>query len=92
MRRAETIKRTVRNNALWNRYVSTLKKYGEHARKMTKESIYEEVGAPFFLLPNTVQRIISKMLKDKTRIDQIKDDEELNYIFSEMDKMQRDRV
>lgn len=74
------------------RYVSVLKKYGEHARKMTKESLYEEAGSPFFLKSNSVTRIISKMMRDKNRVEEIQRDDELSYLLSDLEEIHKEKM
>lgn len=79
--------KTDRNEVLFQRYIDVLHSYGTLARDIKKRTIYDEVGKPFFLEPQTVGIIIGKMLKDKSRREIIQRDDNLSWLLEELESI-----
>lgn len=57
--------------AVYLNYKRVISKHGIHAKNMNKHDLYEETARPFFIHPDSVQRIISKMIKNPPQVSKI---------------------
>ena len=76
-----------KKRAIWLKYISVIRSYGEMARFINKERIYYEVSQIFFIDAKTVGKTICGLLKDKQLQEEIKNDEDLNFLLGELEEM-----
>ena len=58
----------LKEEAVYQHYLDTIKKHQGRARFLNKDDLYDEVAEPFFVSRFTVARIVRQKLKERKKV------------------------